>query len=85
MILLTIKQCGQNITSFYGEEKAASHMTLEEAIIYTNSQFLVIAIQDGTADSSDVRCILTHRIQENTRRWISGHKGIANDKEVDVT
>ncbi len=63
-------QRGAAITSPYNEQKAAMRMALEWLVpshaICTDSQSLLIAIQSGSADKVDLRCMLNKRAGKTT-------------------
>ncbi len=54
------------------------------AAIYTDSQSLLKAIQSGSPDTSDLRCMLNKRAGKTTLLWIPGHHGIVDNDEADA-
>ncbi len=89
--LLTNQQRGAAFTSSYDEEKAATRMELEwllqlhaAAVICTDSQSLLKAIQSGSADTKDLRRMVKKRAGKTTLLWIPGHHGIAGNEEVNA-
>ncbi len=91
MTLFTKQQQGAAITSSYDEEKAVMRMALEwllpsheAAVICTNNQSLLKAIQSGSDDTSDTRRMFVKRAGKTTLLWTPGHHGIAGNEEVDT-
>ncbi len=87
--LLAKQQRETAITSSYDEEKAAMRMALEwlspshaAAAICTDSQSLLKAIQNGSADTADLRSMLNKRAGKTTLLWIPGHHGIPGNEEA---
>ncbi len=58
-----------------------SHAT---AAICTDSQSLLKAIQNGSADTADLRRMLNKRAGKTTLFWIPSHHGVAGNKEADA-
>ncbi len=78
-------------TSSYDAEKAAIRMAHEwllpshaAAVICTDSQSLLKAIQSGSADTTDLRRMLNKRAGKTTLFWIPDHQGIAGNEEADA-
>ncbi len=54
------------------------------ATIRTDSQSFLKAIQSGSADTADLRCMLSKRAGNTTLLWIPGHHRIAVNEEADA-
>ncbi len=89
--LLTKQQRGAAITSLFNEEKAAMPNALEWLLkslaaeaIRTESQSLLKAIQSGSADTTDLRRMLSKRAGKTSLLWIPGHHRITGNEEADA-
>ncbi len=54
------------------------------AAICTDNQSLIKAIQGGSADTADLRCMLNKRTGKATLLCILGYHGIAGNEEADA-
>ncbi len=52
--------------------------------IRTDSQSFLKAIQSGSADTADLRCMLSKRAGKTTLFWIPGHYRITGNEEADA-